>query len=84
MGEKKKVFETPWFSIESEGYSDPVLEGQVFYRVNCPDGITILPITPEGKIVIVKQFRFALNKYTLELPAGNVDFNEAGGRSGAA
>lgn len=33
----------------------------------------VVPIDDEGKIIMVKQYRNALNRYTLELPAGKVD-----------
>ena len=33
----------------------------------------VLPITEDGRIILVRQYRNALNRYTLELPAGKVD-----------
>ena len=33
----------------------------------------VLPVTSEGKILMVRQFRHALQRFTLELPAGKVD-----------
>jgi len=39
-------------------------------------GIAI-PITKEGKFVLVKQYRFAISRYLLEFPAGTLELNEA-------
>ncbi|MCO6474743.1 MAG: NUDIX hydrolase [Melioribacteraceae bacterium] len=39
-------------------------------------GAVVLPITNEGKIVFVKQFRYPFEKYMLELPAGKLETNE--------
>lgn len=36
----------------------------------------VLPITKAGKILMVRQYRNALNRFTLELPAGKVDAPE--------
>lgn len=36
----------------------------------------ILPITKEGAVVAVKQFRFGVSQVTLELPAGGIDPSE--------
>ena len=33
----------------------------------------VLPVTSEGKILMVRQYRNALNRYTLEIPAGKLD-----------
>ncbi|HPN38957.1 MAG TPA: NUDIX hydrolase [Melioribacteraceae bacterium] len=39
-------------------------------------GAVVVPITNEGKIVFVKQFRYPLQKFLLELPAGKLEENE--------
>ena len=41
------------------------------------DIVYILPITPEGKYVFIKQFRFPINAYVLETPAGIVESGSA-------
>lgn len=33
----------------------------------------VVPVTDDGKILMVRQYRHALQRYTLELPAGKVD-----------
>lgn len=33
----------------------------------------VLPVTKEGKILMVRQYRHALNRFTLEIPAGKLD-----------
>ena len=33
----------------------------------------VLPVTAEGKILMVRQYRNALDRFTLEIPAGKVD-----------
>ena len=41
-----------------------------------PGGAVIVPVTDEGKIVMVKQFRYPFQKELLELPAGKLEINE--------
>lgn len=36
----------------------------------------VVPVTEDGKILMVRQFRNALNRETLEIPAGALDFPE--------
>lgn len=33
----------------------------------------VIPVTKEGKILMVRQYRNALDRYTLEIPAGKLD-----------
>ncbi|MDO5563622.1 MAG: NUDIX hydrolase [Eubacteriales bacterium] len=36
----------------------------------------IIPVLPNGNILMVKQFRLVANRYTLEIPAGKLEKNE--------
>ncbi|MCR9846498.1 NUDIX hydrolase [Vibrio antiquarius] len=44
--------------------------------IHHPGAAVILPITTEGEVVLVHQFRPSLNKWLLELPAGTREGNE--------
>ena len=41
-----------------------------------PGGALAVPITPEGKLVLVRQYRFAVRGRLLEFPAGTVERHE--------
>ncbi len=41
-----------------------------------PGAVCVLPITDNGEIIFVNQFRYALNKVTLEVPAGKLEKGE--------
>lgn len=71
------AFKTDWFSIRR----DDCLTGdgkriKDFYAIDTPDGAVVVPITKDGKIVLVKQYRQSIGKITLECPAGFVDRGE--------
>ncbi|MFQ4143703.1 NUDIX hydrolase [Chlorogloeopsis sp. ULAP02] len=41
-----------------------------------PGGALAVPVTPEGKLILVRQYRFAVGGRVLEFPAGTVEVNE--------
>jgi len=45
-------------------------------RVNCSGIVGIVPITEEGEVILIKQFRPPVNGYVIELPAGLCDMGE--------
>ncbi len=45
--------------------------------VEHPGGVTIIPVTPEEKIMMVRQYRIATEEVLLELPAGKIDGQES-------
>ena len=40
------------------------------------DSVNVVPLTTDGKILFVRQYRFGIGDYTLELPGGIVDPGE--------
>ena len=44
--------------------------------VRHPGGALAVPVTPEGKLVLVRQYRFCLEGRLLEFPAGTVEVGE--------
>ncbi|WP_077308852.1 NUDIX hydrolase [Terribacillus halophilus] len=42
-----------------------------------PGAVAIIPITKEGKIIFVEQYRKALEKSIVEIPAGKLELGEA-------
>jgi 8-oxo-dGTP pyrophosphatase MutT (NUDIX family) len=47
-----------------------------FIVLEAPDWINIVPLTPEGNVVFVEQYRHGNETITLELPGGMVDPGE--------
>lgn len=71
------ILETRWFSIELlESRPEWNIGDRPYYRMLSPDSVAVLPITADGKILMVQQFRPARSKTTLEVPAGAVEENE--------
>ena len=44
--------------------------------VEHPGAVGIIPITDDGYMILVKQFRKAVEKVLLEIPAGKIEINE--------
>lgn len=48
-----------------------------YYVMEYADWVTALPVTADGKVVLVKQYRHALGEVCIELPGGCVDDTDA-------
>ena len=66
-----KVFNTKVDQIEYNSGNKSVRE-----VAEHPGGAVIVPVTDEGKIIMVTQHRYPVDKTLLELPAGKLDRNE--------
>ena len=45
--------------------------------LEAPDWVNVVALTPQGKVLVVRQHRFGIGHATLEIPAGLVDPGEA-------
>jgi len=70
------MFDGPRFNVTRKIYKRQ--DGKEILRdiVNPGDAAVILPITEKNEVVFVTQFREAIGKASMELPAGMVDLNE--------
>ena len=49
-----------------------------FYTLLSNDWVNVLPLTPDGKVVMIRQYRHGSRKVTLEIPGGLVDEADPG------
>lgn len=49
-----------------------------FYVIESSDWINVIPMTPDGQIVCVRQFRHGTKEITLEVPGGMIDPEDDG------
>ena len=69
---------SPWMEIvEREVEFAPDAERQLYHAVGQQDYLSIVARTPAGLIPVVRQYRPAVERFTLELPAGLVEKGEA-------
>lgn len=71
----------PFISSRTVEFTTPGLElvsktvqpdDSVHYSVRVPDNVAVIALTAEGQLVLVHQYRAAVERYTLELPHGHV------------
>jgi 8-oxo-dGTP pyrophosphatase MutT (NUDIX family) len=67
------AFATPWFQILGK----TMRHGEEpYYSLKLPDYAAVVAITEEHRVLIVRQYRPAVERDTLELPSGIVDPGE--------
>lgn len=48
-----------------------------FFVLTGPSWVNIIPVTPDGDVVLIEQFRHGTEKITLEIPGGMIDEGES-------
>jgi len=66
-----------WMTIVSRDVQfSPGADAETYYAIEQPSFVTAVAVTPEGRILLVRQYRPAIERFSLELPGGLVDENE--------
>jgi ADP-ribose pyrophosphatase len=65
------------FDVVRALYQHPQREKpQDFFVLNAPDWVNVVALTPERHLVLVRQFRYGINAFSLEIPGGVIDAGE--------
>lgn len=78
--EKKVLWEGNFLRCVSVAYRDSTGEirnWELYERVNCNGVVAIVPVTEQGEVLTIRQFRPAVNGYVIEFPAGLNDRGES-------
>src|SRR5262249_18088057 len=71
--ERHVVYTTPWFDLVAKSIDAGDLP---HYSIATKDYVSIVALTAEGHLLLVRQYRPAVEQVTLELPCGHVEPGE--------
>jgi 8-oxo-dGTP pyrophosphatase MutT (NUDIX family) len=73
IADRRSIFATQWFDLIAKDISgDPAPH----YSIATRDYVSVLAVTSSGGFVLVRQYRAAVERTTLELPGGHVEEGE--------
>ncbi len=76
--DSKYILKDTWATVKADTCQRP--DGKIiepYYVYEFPDWVTAFAITKDGKIIVERQFRYALGQTHFEMPGGCVDESDA-------
>jgi 8-oxo-dGTP pyrophosphatase MutT (NUDIX family) len=62
------------FTLKKEGYRSPRTGREHdFFLLDSADWVNVIPLTADGRVILVKQFRMGTKGFSLEIPGGMLD-----------
>ncbi len=75
--ERRETYAGPIFTLEQRLARSPVTGGaHAFDVLVCQEWVNVIALTPEGRVLLVRQWRVGNGQVTLEIPGGAVDPGE--------
>ena len=70
--ERREVYRGRIFSLEVDRVTLPTGHTVTMEVVRHPGSVVLLPIPEPGKVILIRQYRYTLNRWIWELPAGSL------------
>ena len=74
--EKISELKTSKFSFEINRVQLPNGHEGEYGQIKFPNAALAVPITGDNKVILLRQYRFAVSRYLLEFPAGTLEIGE--------
>lgn len=68
----KIAFSCPWYNVRQDGILLPDGTHGTYNVVDAPPCVFIVPLTPDGQIVLIRQYRYTVQQWVWEIPAGGL------------
>jgi len=73
----RSVARTRIFELQSVEYQHPQqAASREFSVINAPDWVNVVALTPAHELVLVRQFRYGIDDFSLEIPGGMIEPGE--------
>lgn len=67
------VWACPWYRVRQDTILTPDGRPGEYNVIEKADAVWIVPVTPEGEIVMVNQYRYTIDTWCWEVPAGSLE-----------
>jgi 8-oxo-dGTP pyrophosphatase MutT (NUDIX family) len=69
--------QTPVFDVIGQRYRHPARRTErEFVVIDAPDWVNVVALTPDEQLVLVRQFRYGIDEFSLEIPGGVMEPGE--------
>src|ERR1700674_4633137 len=70
------IYEGPVFGLRRDEVIEPSGVRAIREVITHPGSVVVLPVLPDGRILLIRQYRYAARQYLWELVAGRIDAGE--------
>ena len=72
----RKIYKNRWLDLEEHKVITGDNKEGIYSVLDYGDGVSILPIDDDNNVFLIWEYKYAIKKFTLQLPSGSVDKRE--------
>ncbi len=69
---RRYLFQSPWYSLRQDELVLPNGSTAQFTFVEHPGFVSIVPVLQDGRVVLIRSYRYPVDEWVLEVPAGGL------------
>lgn len=74
--DRKLAYKGSMLDVYSDTIKTPDGKLVNYDHIHHPGAAAVIPVLDDGRVILVKQYRNSLDRYTLEIPAGGIESGE--------
>lgn len=69
---EETIHKNPWSEYKHDVFEYP--DGRIgnYYYLETPGGVMVVPILPDGRVILVQQYRYLAGRHSVEFPSGGI------------
>lgn len=71
--DSKYLFQSRWYAVRQDALTSPEGQSITYTVVEHPGFVVIVPLLPNGRVVMERIYRYPLQRVQLECPSGGLD-----------
>lgn len=66
------LYESHWYNVRQDEIRLPTGEDILYTQIEHPGFVTVVPVTEDGQVVLIRSYRYSVDEWTWEVPAGGL------------
>jgi ADP-ribose pyrophosphatase len=66
------LYESHWYNVRQDEIRLPHGETIHYTQIEHPGFVTVVPVTDDGQVVLIRSYRYSVDEWTWEVPAGGL------------
>ena len=72
----QKIYENSWYALRQDQVRTHTGKQITYTFMEHPGAVAVVPVTPDGEIVLIKSYRYTVNDWCWEIPMGGRDHED--------
>lgn len=72
----KQIYQNPWYALRQDQVRTHTGAEITYTFMDHPGAVSVVPVTPQGEIVVIRSYRYTVKDWCWEIPMGGRDHDD--------